>query len=513
MTDSISPKYRVITWLCIVVVTPLGLVLLWTRKDFRLRTKLFGSLAAIAFMFLNLNLFWGMKVDFDGGLTRPIITFQSDERHHREIDRLHESERSIDASQMQATSGADTAERRDPSEGKRSDAQPLLKPRAYWSEYRGPGRRGIYDETEIRIDWPSDGLPLLWKRPVGGGYASVVVAEGVVFTIEQRRKREVVAAYDLRTGREKWIHGWDAEFTETLGGDGPRATPVWDDGRIYALGAEGELSCLDADTGAKYWSRNILLENGAANLQWGMAASPLIVDDKVIVLPGGSGGKSVVAYNKSTGAPVWSVLDDRQAYTAPQLVTVADRRQILVVSAQRVMGLVPEDGSLLWEHPWVTHSGINATQPIITGKNSLYISAGYDHGAASVEITGRDKTFSVRTLWQNNRMKNKFGSAVLHDGHIYGLDESILACIDAATGERKWKGGRYGYGQVLLASGHLIISTETGDVVLVKAIPEKYEEVSRFSALKGKTWNVPAMAEGLLIVRNTTEMACYNVSK
>jgi outer membrane protein assembly factor BamB len=388
--------------------------------------------------------------------------------------------------------------------------KPALPP-PYWTEFRGPGRSGIYAEAPIRTDWPSGKLPLLWRRPVGGGYASVVVADGLVFTIEQRRHREVVAAYAFDTGKEQWIHGWDAEFTEALGGDGPRATPTWHEGRLYALGATGEFRCLDAHSGKRIWSRNILADNQAQNINWGMAASPLIVDDKVIVLPGGPGGKSVVAYDKHTGEPVWKSLDDKQAYTSPQLVTLAGRRQVLVVSAKRAVGLAVEDGSPLWEYPWYTDNGINVAQPIVIGNNRLFISAGYNHGAALVEVSAKDDGYEARAVWQNIRMKNKFGSSVLYEGYIYGLDEAILACIDPSSGELQWKGGRYGYGQLLLASGHLVITSESGEVALVKANREKHEEVARFQAINGKTWNVPAIASGRLIVRNSAEMACFRM--
>jgi outer membrane protein assembly factor BamB len=213
-----------------------------------------------------------------------------------------------------------------------------------------------------------------------------------------------------------------------------------------------------------------------------------------------------------TGDPIWKALDDKQAYTAPQLATLAGRRQMLVVSAKHVMGLTVEDGTLLWKYPWETYNGISAAQPIVTADNRFFISAGYDHGAALVEISDSGGTYEAHAVWKNKNMKNKFGSSVLHEGFIYGFDEAILTCIDAATGERKWKGGRYGYGQLLLASGHLVISSESGEVALVKASPEKYEELARFPALEGKTWNIPAIADGRLIVRNTTEMACFRIT-
>jgi outer membrane protein assembly factor BamB len=387
---------------------------------------------------------------------------------------------------------------------------PAADARAAWPDFRGPHRDGRYTGA-IRTSWPREGLPRMWRQPIGLGYASFVVANGRAFTIEQRRDREVAAAYDVSTGREIWTNSWDGEFRETMGGDGPRATPTYHEGRIYVLGALGEFRCLDAASGEVIWRRDILADNGAPNLDWGMAASPLIVDDKVIVLPGGPRGKSVVAYNKTTGEPIWKVLDDRQAYTSPMLVTLAGARQILVVSANRVMGLAPEDGQLLWDHPWSTNQGINVAQPIVMEGNRIFMSAGYGHGAEVIEVTRTGETFTTRSIWENNRMKNKFTSSLLHQGHLYGLDESILACIEASTGELKWKAGRYGYGQVMLAGDHLIVLTEDGDVVLVRATPERHEELASFSAIEGKTWNHPVIADGRLLVRNLREMAAFDI--
>jgi outer membrane protein assembly factor BamB len=383
--------------------------------------------------------------------------------------------------------------------------------RNYWTNFRGPKRDGKYEEASVSTNWPSTGPPQLWKQPVGVGHASFVVADGKAYTIEQRRNQEVVAAYDINNGRELWTQKWNAEFNDSTG-DGPRATPTWDQGRIYALGATGELRCLDANSGAVIWGKNILSDNQAKNLPWAMAASPLIVDDKVIVLPGGANGKSVVAYNKMTGAPVWKVLDDPQAYVSPMLVELAGRRQIVVVSSFRVLGLAPENGALLWSYKWDTDMGINVSQPILVDRNRFFISSGYGKGAALVEVKGSGNSFTASTIWENKNMKNKFNSSVLHNGYVYGLDEGILVCLDVNTGERKWKEGRYGYGQVILTGNHLIVSSDQGEVALVKASPDKYTEVTRFSAVQGQMWNYPAIANGRLLVRNSTEMAAYDIS-
>lgn len=385
--------------------------------------------------------------------------------------------------------------------------------RNYWTNFRGPNRDGRYDERAIKTGgWGA--LKPMWKQPVGDGFSSFVVADGVAFTIEQRRTQEVVAAYQVETGRELWTRAWGGAFSPDDTGDGPRSTPTWDEGRVYALGAEGELECLDAKTGKVVWQKNILSDNGAQNIQWGTAASPLVVDDKVIVMPGGTSGKGFVAYNKLNGARAWSSQNDRASYTSPMLATLGGKRQIVGVTASRLVGLDPADGTLLWSYPWGTQMGINVAQPLVVGKNRVFLSAGYGHGATLVELTPQGKGFDVKTVWENINLKTKFNSPVYDNGYVYGLDEGTLTCLDAQTGERKWKGGRYNYGQVLYASGHLIVTDgSSGEVALVKADPSQYAEVARFQAVSGKTWNVPAIAGGRLLVRNGSEMACYNLAE
>jgi outer membrane protein assembly factor BamB len=304
---------------------------------------------------------------------------------------------------------------------------------------------------------------------------------------------------------------WAAAFRESMGGDGPRATPTWADGLVYALGAEGELRALEDGTGRVVWRTNILADSDAVNLPWGMSGAPLVVDDTVIVLPGGPNGQSVAGYDRRSGKRRWSALGDQQAYVSPMLVTLAGVRQIISFSATRLAGLAVDGGALLWEYPWVAYNGINAAQPIVIGERRLFLSSGYGLGAAVIELTASGGGLSVREVWRNTRMKNRFASSVLHQGVIYGLDEAILAAIDAETGELKWKGGRYGYGQLLLVDGHLIVLSEDGDLALVRATPVRHEEIARFHVLDGKTWNVPALADGYLLVRNLAEMAAFDL--
>jgi outer membrane protein assembly factor BamB len=399
------------------------------------------------------------------------------------------------------------------------DAGPVLvrgtEPQAHstvsssWPGFRGPNRDGVIREP-IRVSW--DGLAPMWKRPVGGGRSSFAVAGSRAFTIEQRLRDEVVVAYDVMTGRELWTNSWPERFSQWMGGgEGPRATPAWADGLVFALGASGELRALDAVSGRMIWRTNILEDAGAKNLTWGMAASPLIAGDAVIVLPGGPEGRSIAAYDRRTGRRLWTALDDGQAYVSPMQVTLLGAPQLLVVSATRLVGLSPDRRDVLWEFPWKTDHDASAAQPIVIGDNRVFYSSGFGAGAVVVELTRAGDRFEVRQIWRNIRMKNRQSSSVLHQGHIYGLDEGILACVDASTGGLKWKGGRYGHGQVLLAGEHLVITTEDGELVLVAPTPERLQELARVPAIDGETWNVPAFADGVLLVRNTKEMAAFDL--
>lgn len=485
--------------LSLCLLPPFGLVLLWLRPTSTLR-KICGSLLIILLSLVYLRVLFGLRMELDGTGMYPIFSFHQPEDHYSVLEqhRVLQNDKSVPTPAITGQPQVLRSETREaPDDPSVQDTEATLQSpssqfsdaarKPYWTDFRGPARDGRYDGMQVLTEWPAAGPPLIWRQPIGGGFASFVIAEGRAFTIEQRRDQEVVTAYELKTGYELWSHGWKAEFRESMGGNGPRATPTWNDGRIYGLGALGDFVCLEAETGRLVWSLNILEENRASNLPWGMSSSPLIVEETVIVLPGGLSGRSVAAYDKLTGEPVWKSLDDQQAYTSPMLVSLAGRRQLLVVSAERVMGLLPTDGSLLWDYTWVTEYGVNSAQPIVLGDSRLFISSGYGHGAAVVEVMQNNNNFSTRQVWKSLSMKNKFTSSVLYEGHIYGLDEGILACLDVESGKRKWKGGRYGHGQTILADGHLIVLTEKGDLVLLRATPEEHRELSRFSAIRGKT--------------------------
>ena len=449
---------------------------------------------------------FGLRVVFDGGGGMAPAFIKSPEQKAAEIAKHREAQRA-DAPAVMTPGPA--ADRTAASPATEEPATDVVKPSAHWTNFRGPERDGHYRQQPVRTDW-SGPLTPMWKQPIGGGYGSIVVAGGRAFTIEQRGACELAAAYDVATGRELWTSAWDAQFEGSPGGGGPRATPTFDTDRVFVLGATGEFRAIDAATGRTLWRTNILADAGAANSDHGTSASPLVVDNTVVVLPGGSNGQSVVAYDRQSGKRVWSALDDRSAYSSPMLVTLAGVRQILAHTEARLVGLSPESGTVLWEFPWQTPYA--SAQPLITAPDRVFISAETD--AAMLQLVAdADGQLTTRELWRTTRMNNKFTSAVLHDGFIYGLDEAILSCIDASTGDLKWKGGRYGYGQLMLASGHLIVLTEDGELALVRADPASHQEITRFPAIEGKTWNHPAMSDGILLIRNIEEMAAFDLRR
>ncbi|MBK8267446.1 MAG: PQQ-like beta-propeller repeat protein [Planctomycetes bacterium] len=384
--------------------------------------------------------------------------------------------------------------------------------RLSWPAFRGRERDGIVrDFTDISTNWEKHPPRELWRQPVGDGYASFVIGNGRLFTIEQRRSREAIVSYDIVTGREFWKYEYGSFFVEHLGGNGPRATPTLEGDRLYALGAEGEFTCLDSATGKRIWSHNILTEFGAQNLQWGMSASLLIVDDKVIITNSGIGGGSIMAYRCDDGKLVWQTDVGQQGYSSPTIATLLGRRQILNFAAFELNGIDPETGRRLWSFPWKTSLGISCSQPLAIDDSRIFISLGYGIGSAMVRLEKQGDSIAAKEFWSTVKMKNKFTSSVIYNGALYGLDEDILACIDIETGERKWKGGRYGYGSVLLIGNYLLVSGEQGELALVEAMPDAFREIGRISIFDGKTWNNAAVAGGLLFARNHKEMVCYDL--
>ena len=390
-------------------------------------------------------------------------------------------------------------------------APAAAKTEADWPGFRGRERDGIIRGVRIKTDWSASPPVELWRRPIGPGWSSFAVGGGLLYTQEQRGDDEIVACYDFTTGKPVWRHRDAARFWESNAGPGPRATPTLSNGRVYTLGATGIMNVLDAVTGSVVWSRNAVSDTGAKIPGWGIAGSPLVVDNVVIVAASGN----LVAYDLATGKPRWFGPKGGTSYSSPQLLTIDGVAQILLLSATGATSVAPADGSLLWNHPWP--SGTRIMQPALTADGNLLISTGDGMGGGGmrrIAVVHGSRGWTAEERWTSEDLNPNFNDFVVHDGHAYGFDYSSLACIDLKDGKRKWKGARYGYGQLVLLSDQnmLLVLSEKGELALVKAAPDQFTELARFPALAGKTWNHPVLVGDVLLVRNGEEMTAFRLS-
>lgn len=385
---------------------------------------------------------------------------------------------------------------------------PVKEKGAVWPGFRGPGRDGVLHDAQVQTDWAAVPPTELWRRPIGPGWSSFAVDGDAFYTQEQRGDDEVVTAYRLSTGAPLWRHRDTARFWESNGGAGPRGTPTLSGGRIYSLGATGILNALDARTGSLAWSRNAATDSGAALPDWGFSSSPLVVGDLVLVATSGV----LAAYDAATGAPRWMGPKGGAGYSSPQLATIDGESQVLQLSDKGVMGVRPEDGTLLWEHPW---KGYPIVQPAVTGDGDVLIAVADSSGVRRLSVRRSAAGWSASERWTSTGLKPYFNDFVVHKGHAYGFDGSILACIDLTDGRRVWKGGRYGNGQLVLLADQnaLLVLSERGELALVGATPDQFTELARIKAIEGKTWNHPVLAGDVLLVRNGEEMAAYRLSR
>lgn len=381
-----------------------------------------------------------------------------------------------------------------------------------WPSFRGAQRDGAVSDPDARFDW-SKAPQELWRHPIGAGWSSFSVVDKFAFTQEQRGESEVIVCYEAETGKQVWVHTESAKFDEPMGGPGPRATPTIHASMLYALGATGILNCLDALTGKPVWRRNILEDAGAKNIDWAMAGSPLVLDDWIVVNPGGPEGRGVVAYHHLTGERVWSGGNDQASYSAPKLATLLGTRQVLIFDGIGLAGHSAENGQQLWKLDWSNNPKVNAIEPAIIDDRSLLIGSGYDRGGALIRIERDGEKWKASTAWTVKQFRLKFNAPVVRDGFGYGLDERVMVCVDLKDGAVKWRNGRYGYGQILRVCEEIVVLAESGDVAIVKASPDRFEEVLKFPAINGKTWNHPVVCRDLLFVRNGEEAACFRLAR
>jgi len=383
---------------------------------------------------------------------------------------------------------------------------------ADWPQFRGPHRDGISEDQHILKAWPETGPKVLWKVPLGEGYSHIAVAAGRLFTQYISGADELLACFDPATGRQLWSLRTDSKFVNDQG-NGPRATPTVDGDRVYALSAQGHLYAVEAGTGKKLWEHDLAREQNAKGPSWGVASSPLVEGDLLFIQVGGAPAKTAMAFNKKTGELKWSALDDRPGYAAPIGITVGNVRQIVFFTGSALSALSPESGKLLWHVPWETDFDANAATPLFLAPDEVFISSGYDAGAALYRIrNGPEATAQVEQVWKSRVLKNQFSSSILRDGYIYGFDNATLKCITAQTGEEKWKQRGLGHGSVIFADGLLILLSDAGKLVLAEANPNGYTEKASFQALSGKCWTGPTLANGILFLRNSESMMAIDLS-
>jgi outer membrane protein assembly factor BamB len=398
-----------------------------------------------------------------------------------------------------------------PPEGASTNLVDVREPE--WPGFRGPRRDGVLDGVRVNPNWSAAPPVLLWDRPVGPGWSSFAVQGGVFFTQEQRGESELVACYNVASGAPVWTHAEAVRFWESNAGAGPRATPTLHRGRVYAFGATGVLTALDARDGTRIWSRNAAADMGRKVPEWGFAGSPLVVNDLVVVAAAGR----LAAYDLASGKPRWTGPAGGWGYSSPHLAKLDGVEQILLLNGAGAISLAPADGKVLWEHAWrgdgIVQPGLPAEADVLIGSGSGF-GAGAKTGTRRLAIKHAGDAWTVEERWTSTGLKPYYNDYVLHKGHAFGFDGGLLACIDLNDGKRKWKGGRYGYGQMILLRDQdlLLVLSETGDLALVKAASDDFQELARAHGITGKTWNHPVLARDVLLVRNDQQMGAFRLA-
>lgn len=379
------------------------------------------------------------------------------------------------------------------------------KTRAEWPGFRGSTRDSIVRGVKIKTDWSASPPVQVWRRPVGPGWSSFAVNGDLMYTQEQRGDNEVVACYKASTGKPVWTHSDKARFFESNAGAGPRATPTLAGDRVYSFGATGILNVLDARNGSVVWTRNVAAETNTKIPFWGFSSSPLVLGDVVIVAAAGQ----LVAYEAANGNRRWVGPAGGGSYSSPHLVTINGVAQVLLTSDGELTSVAVADGKQLWQHAWAANTIV---QPALMSDGNVLVTS-QEAGIRRIALAQHSGAWTIQERWTSNGLKPYFNDFVIHKGHAFGFDGRILSCVDLNDGQRKWKGGRYGNGQLVLLSDQdlLLVLSEEGELALVQATADQFTEVAKFTAIQGKTWNHPVLVGDLLLVRNAEEMAAFRL--
>jgi outer membrane protein assembly factor BamB len=380
-----------------------------------------------------------------------------------------------------------------------------------WPQWRGPNRDGVSAERGLLKDWPSGGPPLAWKTGgAGEGYSSFSTANGRLYTLGARGGTEYVMAFDVATGKKMWEVEHGRRFSNDRG-DGPRATPTIEGDKLYAFGASGDLSAMEAATGKVLWRINVLKEFGGQNITWGLSESPLVLSDRILV-NAGAPGASIVAVKKSDGTVIWKSQRDEAGYSSAILQDVGGVRQAVYFTGQRALGVSVDSGQLLWSYGKVANNTANIATPIVRG-NRVFLSSAYGTGAALLEMTPNKGGIAAREVYFTNDMRNHHASCVLIGDYLYGFSDSILTAMQFDTGKVAWRDRSVGKGSVVFADDRLYLYSENGVVGLAEANPSGYREHGRFELRAGRlpTWSHPVVSGGKLFIRDQDTIYAYDV--
>src|SRR5580704_6615103 len=378
---------------------------------------------------------------------------------------------------------------------------------ADWPQWRGQNRDGISPETGLLTAWPSGGPKVLWRiSGLGVGYSSFSIVNGRMYTQGQRGNQEFVIALDVNNGAKLWETVTSRDF-ENDRGSGPRGTPTFDNGKLYAMTGEGTVVCLDAATGKILWQIDSVKKFGATIPHWGYSESPLIDGDRVIVMPGGRGA-SLVSLDKRTGEVQWKTGDDHAGYSSAILANVGGAKQVIALSGQSAFGVQASTGELLWHYNKVSNNVANIATPIYQD-GEVFLSSAYDTGCALLKLNPK----GMQEVYFNRDMMNHYSSSVLVDGTLYGFTNALLSAMDFKTGKQLWKNRSVGKGSVTYADKRLYALGEDGVVGLIEASPAGYKEVSRFEYQKGSlpSWSPLVISDGRMYLRDQDNLTSYDI--
>jgi len=386
-------------------------------------------------------------------------------------------------------------------------------PAADWPQWRGTERTGISKETGLLRQWPAAGPASAWTASgLGAGYGSVAVSGDRVFVQGARERESVVSSLSRADGKVVWTKVIGARGDNDRG-DGPRSTPTVDGERLYVLTENGDLACLRVADGTRIWQRNILKDFDASNINWLLSESPLVDGGRVVVTPGGSDG-GMVALDKMTGKTVWASLelDDEAGYSSPIVADVHGVRTYMTLTSGAGVGVRASDGKLMWRYAAAANRTANITTPIYAD-NKVFYSSAYGTGGALVGLRSSSGEIRAQEIYFTRDMQNHHGGVVLVDGYLYGYNNSVLTCLEWATGKMMWRDRSVGKGAVSFADGHLYILGENNVVGLVEATPAGYREKGRFTIRdQGRpSWSHPAIAGGRLYIRNQGTLTAYTI--